>query len=280
MTRNALYALILAVLLPLVSYWIVKRTSKTAINIPRHYFGDTVLNSVVKGKNVTDTVWHKLPDYTFTNQLGQKVSWNDLRDEEEGTGKIIVADFFFTHCPSICPRLTYNMKKLQESITNSKRVGDKTPQFVHFLSFSIDPERDSVPQLKKWADRYQINPRQWWLLTGDKKQIYDMVINDMKLGLVDGDGVDSNFIHTDRFVLIDPDRQVRGYYSGLDTMDLKRLANDIVILSLEKRPGERSFFEGKLEIMAIAFFAAIIGAGALLLILQKKKNATTSLEKK
>jgi protein SCO1 len=278
-TRNALYALILAVLLPLVSYWIVKRSSKTAINIPPHYFGDTVLTSVVRGKNVNDTVWHKLPDFSLTNQLGQKVSWDDLKDEE-GNGKIIVADFFFTRCPTICPRLTSNMKKLQQSITNSKRVGDKTPGFVHFLSFSIDPERDSVPQLKKWSDHFQINPRQWWLLTGDKKFIYDMVINDMKLGLVDGDGVDSNFIHTDRFVLIDPERQVRGYYHGLDTVDLKRLANDIVILSMEKRPGERSFFEGKLEIMAIAFFAAIIGAGALLLILQKKKNATTGLEKK
>jgi protein SCO1/2 len=259
----------------------VKRSSKDAVNLPRHYFGDTVLTSVVKGKNVDDTLWHRLPDFSLTNQLGQKVGWNDLRDHE-GKGKIIVADFFFTRCPTICPMLTYNMRRLQQSISNSKRVGDKTPDFVHFLSFSIDPDRDSVPQLKKWADHFQINPRQWWLLTGEKKFIYDMIIDDMKLGIVDGHGVDTSFIHTDRFVLIDPERQVRGYYRGLDTTDLKRLANDIVVLSMEKRPGERSFFEGKLEIMAIAFFAAIIGAGGLILILQKKKNATTaatSLEK-
>lgn len=273
MTKNALYALLLAILLPLVSYWIVKQTSKTAVILPKHYISDTVVSSIHKGKKVYDTVWHRLPDFSLTNQQGQKVSWDDLKD------KVVVADFFFTHCPTICPGLTYNMKRLQQSINNSKKVGDKTPKFVHFLSFSIDPQRDSVPQLKKWADRFQINPQQWWLLTGDKKEIYDMAINDMKLMVVDGEGIDTSFLHTDRFVLIDQQRRIRGYYHGLDTMDLKRLASDIVLLSMEKTPDERSFFEGKLEIMAIAFFAAIIGAGALLLILQKRKNATTGLEK-
>jgi protein SCO1/2 len=272
-TKNALYALLLAILLPLVSYWIVKQTSKSAVILPKHYINDTVVSSIHKGKKVYDTVWHKLPDFSLTNQQGQKVSWDDLKD------KVVVADFFFTHCPTICPGLTYNMKRLQQSINNSKKVGDKAPKFVHFLSFSIDPQRDSVPQLKKWADRFQINPQQWWLLTGDKKKIYDMAIKDMKLMVVDGEGIDTSFLHTDRFVLIDQQRRIRGYYHGLDTMDLKRLASDIVLLSMEKTPDERSFFDGKLEIMAIAFFAALIGAGALLLILQKKKNAATGLEK-
>jgi protein SCO1 len=273
-TKGALYALLLAILLPLLSYWIVKRSSDSAVILPKHYISDTVISSVKKGKTVYDTVWHKLPDFQLTNQLGEKVSWDSLKD------KVIIADFFFTRCPTICPGLTYNMKRLQESINNSKKVGDKTPKFVHFISFSIDPERDSVPQLKKWADRFQINPRQWWLLTGDKKAIYDMAINHMKLSVIDGEGIDTSFLHTDRFVLIDQQRHIRGYYHGLDTMELKKLASDLVMLSMEKTPGERSFFEGKLEIMAIAFFAAIIGAGALLIILQKKKNAATSLEKK
>ena len=176
--------------------------------------------------------------------------------------------------------MTLNMRKLQQGITNSQRVGDKTPDFVHYLSISIDPERDSVQRLKFWADKYQINPETWWLLTGNKEEIYDFVINHVKLGLVDGDGVDSNFIHSDRFVLIDTFRQVRGYYRGLDTLDLERLSTDIVMLSKEKDPNNRSFFEGKLQIMAVAFLSAIIGVGLLIFILKRKSNhASSRLEK-
>jgi protein SCO1/2 len=83
--------------------------------------------------------------------------------------KIIVANFFFTHCTTICPGMTMNIKKMQESIKKSEKVGDRTADFVQFLSFSVDPDRDSVVALKKWADRFQVNPDNWWLLTGDKK---------------------------------------------------------------------------------------------------------------
>jgi protein SCO1/2 len=248
---------------------------------------DTVITSVKKGKNVTDTVWHTISDFSLTDQQGAKISWDNLRfkdetDDEgkEEKGKIVVADFFFTHCPTICPGMTRNMKRLQESINNSQRVGDKTPDFVHFLSFSIDPQRDSVEQLKRWADRFQINPRQWSLLTGDKKTIYDIAINEMKLLVVDGEGIDTSFLHTDRFVLIDGKRHIRGYYHGLDSADIKQLANDIVLLSMEKDPDKKDFLEGKLEIILIAFFAAIVGVTLLMIILRKKKNATTSLEEK
>jgi protein SCO1/2 len=263
----------LAILLPLVSYLIVNQYSKTAVVMPRHYFPDTVITSVDKGKSETDTVWHQLADFSLTNQLGQKVSWKDLE------GKVVIADFFFTHCPTICPRLTMNMKRLQESINNSKRVGDKTPDFVYFISFTIDPERDSVTALKHWADRFQINPEQWWLLTGDKKTIYDMAIKEMKLPLIDGEGVDTSFYHTDRFVLIDPKRQVRGYYHGLDTMAIHQLSSDIIFLSMEKDPSRKGFLAGQLPVIAVAFLAAIIGVGILLIILRKIKNARPGIEK-
>lgn len=278
MSTKAIYALILAVLLPLFCYLLVKRYSESAVAMPRHYLADTVISIVKNGKRVSDTVWHRLPDFSLMNQQGQTVSWDSLKDKE-GNDKIIVADFFFTRCPTICPRLTRNMKWLQESINNSRRVGDKTPEFVHFLSFSIDPERDSVPQLKHWADRFQVNPEQWWLLTGDKSAIYSMAINEMKLGIVDGHGIDTSFIHTDFFVLIDGKRRVRGYYHGLDTLALRRLSSDIIFLSMEKDPHKKGFLAGKLEIMAVAFFTAIAGTGLLLFILRKKKNVSTGLEK-
>ena len=159
----------LAILLPLISYFIVKNKSETAVIMPRHYLPDSVVTITKNGKRMTDTVWHQLADISLTNQEGKNVTFDSLK------GKIIIADFFFTHCPTICPALTINMKRLAESIHNGQRVGDRTNKQVHFLSFSIDSERDSVERLKYWADRFQINPEQWWLLTGDKKKIYDFI---------------------------------------------------------------------------------------------------------
>jgi protein SCO1/2 len=262
--KKALYAVMLAILLPLVSYFIVKRKSEHTILMPPHYFADTVITVTKKGKHVTDTVWHQVANFSLTNQENKLVTWDSLK------GKIVIADFFFTRCPTICPTLTLNMKRLQVSITNAQRVGDKTNNQVHFLSFSIDPERDSVKQLKKWADRFQINPEQWWLLTGNKKMIYDLIIHEMKIPVDDGMGIDTNFMHTDHFVLIDSNRYVRGFYHGLDSASLAKLSNDLVLLTLEKGKNEKSFFDGKLELIAVVVLIAIFGVGLLLFFLRKK----------
>ena len=264
MNKTALYAIILALLLPLVAYFFVKNKSENAIHMPPHYLMDSLVTIIKNEKKVFDTVWHKVGDISMHNQEGKPVTWDSLK------GKIIIADFFFTHCPTICPPLTRNMKRMAESINNGKRVGDKTNKLVHFLSFSIDPERDSVERLKYWADKYQINPENWWLLTGDKKAIYDLAINEMKIGLVDGEGIDTDFIHTDHFVLIDSNRHVRGYYHGLDSASLTHLSNDLVLLTMEKNPNAKSFFAGKLQLMAVAFLLAILGVGLLFFFLRKK----------
>lgn len=234
--------------------------------LPRHYFPDSVYQTTKRGKKVTDTSWHRLADFTLQNQLGDTVGWEDLQD------KIIVADFFFTRCPTICPGMTQNMKRLAETIHNGKRVGDRTNRDIHFLSFSIDSERDSLPRLQYWANRFQINPETWWLLTGEKKQIYSQAIDEMKLGLVDGENVDSNFVHSSKFVLIDVNRQVRGYYNGLDPEELSQLQRDIILLTMEKNPNRRSFFEGKLVVMAVSFLLAILGVFLLLTLLKKNKS--------
>jgi protein SCO1/2 len=273
--KKAMYALLLAALVPLVSYFIVKRYSESAILMPRHYLPDSTIARTEKGKKIYDTAWHKIPDFSLVNQLGDTVNWDMLK------GKVVVADFFFTRCPTICPALTRNMRLLQQSINNAQRVGDKTPDFFHLLSFSIDPERDSVPRLKQWADRFQVNPEQWWLLTGQKKDIYDLAIKEMRIGLVDGQGVDTSFIHTDHFVLIDTNRHVRGYYHGLDTMSLKQLSSDIILLTMEKDPRRKSIFAGKFQLIAVVFLAAIIAVALLLYFIRKKEtNASPGLEKK
>jgi protein SCO1/2 len=264
--KKALVAVMIALLIPLVSYFIVKEESESNIHMPRHYLPDSIISKTKNGKRVSDTLWHKVANLNLTNQDGMKVNLDSLH------GKIIIADFFFTRCPTICPGMTANMKRMVESIHNGKRVGDKTNKLVHFLSFSVDPERDSTERLKYWANRFQINPEQWWLLTGDKKAIYDFALNEIKLGLIDGEGVDTNFVHSDKFVLIDSNRHVRGYYSGLDTASLAQLSSDLVMLTMEKDPNKKSFFAGKLEVMAVSFLCAILGVFLLLYFLNKKNK--------
>lgn len=230
-------ALCIVAVLPLVSYFIVKKASENAVVMPRRYFADTVINKVSDGKSVSDTVWHHVAAVKLVNQLGDSVSLDDIK------GKIIIADFFFTRCPSICPTLTKNMKTLQDAM-RMKDYGKKfDSSFVQFLSFSVDPERDSADVLKRYADKYHVNHDTWWFLTGPKKTIYDFALNELKLGLQDGEGVDSNFIHTGKFVLLDKERVVRGYYNGLDSADLSKLAEDLTLLMLEKdKKKKRSIF--------------------------------------
>ena len=266
MNRTALYALILALGIPLACYFVVKKVSDNAVVMPSHYYSDSIATYVDHAKMKTDTIWHQLQDRVLTNQLGEQVHLQDLK------GKVVVANFFFTRCPTICPPLTLRMKHMVDGIHNAQRVGDKTPDFLRIISFSIDPERDSVKQLKQWADRFQIDPQQWWLVTGNKKDIYDMALNEIKLGLVDGEGIDTNFIHTDHFVLLDTALQVRGYYHGLDSQDVNRLARDIIFLSQEKDPKRKGFLSGKLLLIATVFLTTLLFVFILLYFLKKKRN--------
>ncbi|MES2883020.1 MAG: SCO family protein [Bacteroidota bacterium] len=265
MNKKALYGILLAVLLPIAGYFILKGATKNAVTMPRHYGPDSIITQTKNGKEYSDTVWHTLPNVDFLNQSGKAVSFKDLG------GRIIVADFFFTHCPTICPGMTVNMKELQRGIKSHEKVGAREANFIQFVSISIDPERDSVAQLKKWADRFQINPQNWWLLTGKRSEIYDLSINHMKLLAQDGGPVDSNFLHTDFFVLIDKYRNIRGYYHGLDTNALSRLSEDIILLALEKDKNKKSFFSGKLELIGIVFLLAALGL-LLLFTFLKKEN--------
>jgi len=239
MSKKAVLALIIALFIPVVSYLIVKQVTEKSVIMPRKYLLDSVITNTVDGKTTTDSLWHKTADVRLVNQLGDSISLYDIQN------RIIVADFFFTRCPSICPQMTKNMARLQQSFshfTQGRKVIDSS--IVKFLSFSIDPERDSVAALKKYADKFGVNHDNWWMLTGPKKTIYDFALNQLKLGLVDGEGVDTSFIHSQKFVLLDKDYVVRGYYDGLDTTSLSALAKDIGLLMLEKdRKKKRNIFE-------------------------------------
>jgi len=237
LSSKALLAIVIAVLIPLASYLVVKKFTDDTNFIPRRYHYDTVITKVKDGIEVSDTVWHSVKNIQLQNQLVKTVSLSDLNC------KILVVDFFFTHCISICPKLTANMKRLQQAIkTRDPRKLVDTP-FIQFVSLTVDPERDSPSVLKKYADKFQLNHDTWWMLTGDKKTIYDFGLNEVKLGVPDSSSVDTNFIHSEYFVLLDRDRVVRGYYNGLDTIALNKLSEDIVFLMLERdKKKKRSIF--------------------------------------
>lgn len=221
MSKKGILGLLLAVGIPVTAYLIVKYASEDTINMPRRYFYDTVSEKTVKGKLVKDTVWHKVENFTFTNQLGQLVSADSLK------GKIVVVDYFFTRCPNPCPTLTRNMKKMQDAFL-------KTDSLVHFISFSVDPARDTVEALKRYADKFKVRHSNWWFLTGDKKAIYDLAYNEFKAATIDGGEIDTAFLHTSKFYLLDKDRVIRGWYNGTDTLEMARMARDIGLLFLEK----------------------------------------------
>jgi protein SCO1/2 len=228
MKRKAFLALLLAILLPVIGYLLVDHYSKTATQMPGRYFFDSVHLSEKNGKTNYDTAWHQVSAMEFTNQFGKRVSLADLK------GKIIVLDFFFTRCPSICPRLAKAMKRLQNSFTNNDSI-------VQFVSISVDPDHDSVPELRKWAERFDVNPDSWWVLTGNRDSIYHFAINEIKANIADV-SVDTSFVHTEDFFLLDKERIIRGWYNGLDTVAQKKLVRDIPLLMLEK-DRKRTFME-------------------------------------
>lgn len=259
MNKKAILSLMLAILMPLAGYFLVKHYSKDAVHMPGKYFiPDSVVVRERNGKNVTDTIWHKVKNISFTNQLGKRVSLDDLH------GKIIVLDFFFTRCPSICPGLAKSMKRLQDSFV-------KNDSIVQFISISIDPEHDSVPQLRKFADRYNVNHDTWWIVSGDKKEIYDFALNEVRANIADP-GIDTAFIHTEDFFLLDSNRIVRGYYNGFDTTEQARLVRDIPLLMLERDKTSPSILRSFIPILPIIFIAIGIVLVVILLLNRNKKD--------
>ena len=159
--------------------------------------------------------YHKIADFKLTNQNGEKITQEFYND------KIYVADFFFTTCQDICPIMTKNMYQLQQELKNDNNI--------LFLSHTVIPEIDTVEQLKKYAIENKIDESRWNLVTGDKKQIYDLARKSY-LAVEDVEFGEFDMIHTENFMLIDKQKQIRGFYDGTNTEEIQRLLKDIEIL--------------------------------------------------
>lgn len=229
MNRKAILGLLVALGVPLACYFILRIASEHAVDMPRKYLLDTVTTKVEKGKTVDDSIWHQTANIHLVNQLGDSVGMFDRH------GRIVVADFFFTSCRSICPKLTLNMAKLQQSFKKGGNVRNRIDtSIVQFVSFTVDPENDSVPVLKDYSQRFGVNHDNWWMLTGNKDSIYRFAFEELRVDKFSEEPISPDFVHTSRFVLIDKDRIVRGYYNGLDSVDMAKLSKDIGLLMLEK----------------------------------------------
>ncbi|MBK8144131.1 MAG: SCO family protein [Bacteroidetes bacterium] len=192
------------------------------IKLPKTYGIDRIDSQQVEGNMRYDTTYHTVGDITLINQVGDTVSLNETLK-----GKILMVNFFFTSCATICPELSKNMKLLN-------RAYRKNDTAIRFLSISVDPETDSVARLRQYADKLGVNHDKWFFLTGNKQEIYAFARKELFLDLPKGDGGKDDFIHPDQFVLIDKYRNIRGYYNGLDSNIVRLCAEDAAYLIVEK----------------------------------------------
>jgi protein SCO1/2 len=163
--------------------------------------------------------YHKIENFSLTNQNGKTITQDDYKN------KIYVADFFFTTCQTICPIMTENMVEIQKNILQDDDV--------MLLSHSVTPKIDSVAQLKRYAIKKGVNDTKWNLVTGDKKEIYNLARKSYLAVKSYGNGDEYDMIHTENFMLVDKKRQIRGFYDGTDPEEITRIIKDIKTLKKE-----------------------------------------------
>ncbi len=166
--------------------------------------------------------YHTIADFSLTNQNGETVTQETYKD------KIYIADFFFTTCPTICPIMTKNMVGIQTEISEDPEV--------LLLSHSVTPQIDSVAQLKKYALEKGVVDAKWNLVTGAKKDIYELARKSYLAVKTDGDGGPFDMIHTENFILVDKEKRIRGFYDGTKEEDIEKLLKDLEILKQSYSP--------------------------------------------
>jgi len=165
--------------------------------------------------------YHTIADFRLFDQNGDTITQDTYKD------KIYIADFFFTTCQTICPKMSSNMMVLQEKYKNDSDI--------RLLSHSVTPVLDSVPVLRNYADQMGAIDSIWHLCTADKKHIYALARKSYFAVLDKGDGGAQDFIHTENFILVDKKRRIRGFYDGTDSKDIDLLMQDIETLRKEYR---------------------------------------------
>ncbi len=187
------------------------------------YGEKTPITRQENGKTINDTIFHEIPAWSLTNQDGKTVTDKDYR------GKIYVADFFFTSCPSICPKMTRQMFRLQW------KLKDKAFDDIKLVSHTVDPENDTPERLKRYGDKTEANYDKWTFLTGDKRAIYELGVMGYLVSTREDALAPGGFLHTEKFVLVDRKGHIRGYYDGTSSEEVDRLGDEIKLLLKQEK---------------------------------------------
>ena len=166
-----------------------------------------------------DTIYHQIASFNLTNQIGQVVNQNTTKN------KIYIANFFFASCQSICPMMSNQLQEVQKAF-----LADDS---VLILSHSVNPLHDTVAVLSNYAETYGAKTNKWHLLTGNKKQIYDLAKTSYLVNAFEDDGSPEGFLHSELFLLIDKKARIRGMYDGTNTSEVKKLIEDVKLLKQE-----------------------------------------------
>lgn len=220
------FALGIVVGLPILFYFLFKPLSKVPRpkTPPKMFALGTGEFTDYKGDTYTDSIYHTIPNMKLETHTGDSLELDSLR------GTIYVADFFFATCPGICPKLSSSLSKVQKAFIKDKNF--------KIISFTVDPDKDSVNALKAYADNYDAIPGKWYFARGSKQDIYKLATDGFFVTAKDDDGTgEEAFIHSEKLILVDWDGNIRGYYSGLDSMRVKKLMGDIVLLLRETEKG-------------------------------------------
>ena len=226
--------LLATLLVPALLYLFLRFETQNHYVLPRYLpkidstKGEPLIGKVTlpDGRIVEDTIYNRIPPFQLIDQNGKTV------DQSVVKNKIYVADFFFTRCITICPKIASQLTRVQDIFRNSPDL--------KFLSYTVDPEHDRPAQLRTYAQKYEAIPGKWYFLTGSKDAIYELAMHGYYLPTVDA-GVkegkpDETFIHSEKLVLVDKDGIVRGFYDGTDKEDVDRLILEIrVLLDIYKK---------------------------------------------
>lgn len=214
--KFAIFFLFLSAVIIYLFYNVLKPTKRLPIFAP----GKNVNQELVDSTIVHIKKKHTIANFSLTNQNGKTITQADY------SNKIYIADFFFTTCGTICPVMTGNMKKIQQAVLLDSDV--------KLLSHSVMPEIDTVAQLKRYAIEKGVISDKWNLVTGSKKDIYNLARKSYLVAKYDPSKDDAyGIVHTENFVLIDKQKRIRGMYDGTDEEDIERLLEDLEILKQE-----------------------------------------------
>ncbi len=175
------------------------------------------------GRPIVDTIYAEIPPFQLMDRYGRPFTEKDV------AGKIIIADFFFTRCTTICPKMSVQMQQLQ------LKLNDEAYKDVVFLSHTVDPEYDTPAVLNEHAEKLEADSARWKFLTGSAQDIYRLGNTGYLLSALEDSASAEQFLHDSRFVLVDKQRHIRGYYEGTTSTGMNALAADLKMLLKEER---------------------------------------------